>query len=205
MHDKKSFKRELILDTAFELILANGYSNTKIIDIAAKAGIGKGTVYEYFDSKESIVLELVNTRAKNEYMKIFDAVELLPTCREQLTKYLELHIATTAKYSLNVTDFRNEFLRSNSEISMKIIESIHSIIFIHFEFIHNLIKKGISTGELKNLNPSTAALCFLGSLNFYFGMIHACSECPELELFQRNNPFGDENSILDCMFNGFLA
>jgi len=162
-------------------------------------------VYEYFESKEAIILELVNTRAKQDYMKVFDVVEKLPTCKEQLSKYLQMQIETTAKYAVNVTDLRNEFARNESELSMKIIEAIHNIIFIHFEYVHNLIKKGIKTGEFKNLNPFSATLCFMGSINFYLGMLHTFSDYPEFGMFQEEAPVVDQNSLLECMFNGFLA
>ena len=202
---KKEQKRELILDTAFELILEKGYSNTKIIDIAQKAGIGKGTVYEYFESKEALVLELVNTRARQDYMKICDSVDKLPDCRQKLIKYLQLQIETIAKYKSNVTDFRNEFANNNSEISMKIVEAVHSIIFFQLEFVYNIIKKGVGTGEFKNLNPYTATVCFMGSINFYLGMRCYGSELPETEMFQHIGAAESEDSLLDCIFNGMLA
>ena len=203
--DKKERKRELILDTAFALILEKGYSNTKIIDIANKAGIGKGTVYEYFESKEALVLELVNTRARQDYMKSFDAVEELSTYKQKLTKYLQMQIETTAKYKSNVTDFRDAFVNNNSEISIKIVEAVHSIVFLQFEFVYGLIKKGIDAGEFKALNPYMAALCFMGSINFYLGMLHYGSEYPEMERFQHVDSGENENLLLDCIFNGLLA
>ncbi|MCL2436841.1 MAG: TetR/AcrR family transcriptional regulator [Clostridiales bacterium] len=205
MQSKKNLKRELILDTSFDLFLSKGYSNTKVVDIATKAGIGKGTVYEYFESKEAIVLELVNTRAKQDYMKVFDVVEKLPTCKEQLIQYLQMQMETTAKYTLNATDFRNEILRNNSEISTKIIEAIHSIIFLHFEFIYNVIKKGISSGEFKNLSPYMATVCFMGSINFYLGMLHHGEEYPETKMFRQVDSANGEESLLDFIFDGLLA
>lgn len=44
-----------ILNAAFELFANNGYSHTSISSIAGKAGISKGLIYHYFDSKESIL------------------------------------------------------------------------------------------------------------------------------------------------------
>ena len=46
------------LDTALDLFVQKGYLDTKIIDIFNAAGIGKGTVYEYFSSKEELFTEL---------------------------------------------------------------------------------------------------------------------------------------------------
>ena len=47
-------KRQRIVAAAAEVFASKGYNNTKIIEIAETAGIGKGTVYEYFQSKEAL-------------------------------------------------------------------------------------------------------------------------------------------------------
>ena len=50
-----------ILDAAFCLISKNGYESTSISQIAKEAGISKGLVYNYFDSKEDILVSLVES------------------------------------------------------------------------------------------------------------------------------------------------
>ena len=42
------------------LVLNNGIKNITIAQIAKTAGVGKGTVYEYFKNKEDLVFEIVN-------------------------------------------------------------------------------------------------------------------------------------------------
>ena len=51
----KQEKRSQILDAAIRIFAQRGVKNTKIADIAEAAGIGKGTVYEYFQSKDEII------------------------------------------------------------------------------------------------------------------------------------------------------
>ena len=51
---KNKEKRKHIIAAAIEVFAHDGLSNGKIATIAQKAGIGKGTVYEYFNSKEDI-------------------------------------------------------------------------------------------------------------------------------------------------------
>jgi AcrR family transcriptional regulator len=45
-----------ILEAAFETFIANGFEATRLDDVAARAGITKGTIYLYFDSKETLFL-----------------------------------------------------------------------------------------------------------------------------------------------------
>jgi len=44
-----------IVDAAFELFANEGYSKTSIAVVAKNAGISKGLIYHYFDSKEAIL------------------------------------------------------------------------------------------------------------------------------------------------------
>jgi AcrR family transcriptional regulator len=51
-------RRREILDAAARLIVEHGYERTKIDQVAAEAGIAKGTVYLYFPSKQSLLAGL---------------------------------------------------------------------------------------------------------------------------------------------------
>ncbi len=53
--DKAKRKTEIAL-AALDLFAENGLDATSISDVAKHAGIGKGTVYEYFSSKEELIL-----------------------------------------------------------------------------------------------------------------------------------------------------
>ena len=54
-------KRARILDAALELFAHEGYHNASISKIAQKANISKGLIYNYFESKEAIVKEILNS------------------------------------------------------------------------------------------------------------------------------------------------
>lgn len=51
-------RREEILEAALRLFGSKGYGETTVEDIAAAAGVAKGTIYIYFASKEHILLAL---------------------------------------------------------------------------------------------------------------------------------------------------
>ena len=188
MPEKKGGKRDLILDTAFELILSNGFINTKIIDIANTAGIGKGTVYEYFESKEALLLELLNTRVRQDYMNVCGAAEKSASCKQKLAEYFRLEVETTVKYNINVTDF----ISRSTDISKRITEAIQSIMAFQFEYVKNVVAHGIEAGEFRDVDPYTAAACFMGGISFYLHMLHLGLPCTEY-------------SFLDCIYNGLLV
>lgn len=54
-----------ILDAAFEEFIQRGYEATRLEDIAARAGVTKGTIYVYFESKERVFEALVRDLEKS--------------------------------------------------------------------------------------------------------------------------------------------
>lgn len=59
-------KKELILNTALTLFAENGFHQTSMEQIAKKAGISKGLTYNYFESKNAVLDEILR--------KGFDAI-----------------------------------------------------------------------------------------------------------------------------------
>lgn len=52
-------KRRLIAKTAARLFATRPFHKVKLDDVAAEAGVGKGTLYVYFKSKEDLYLSLI--------------------------------------------------------------------------------------------------------------------------------------------------
>ncbi len=60
MTEKKA-KRQLLLDAAAEIFARKGYHATRVSEIAERAGVAKGTVYEYFRTKEELFYALLDS------------------------------------------------------------------------------------------------------------------------------------------------
>ena len=56
---RKEARPEEILAAALESFAARGFAATRIEDVAARAGISKGTLYLYFDGKEELFKAVV--------------------------------------------------------------------------------------------------------------------------------------------------
>jgi AcrR family transcriptional regulator len=54
-HKRGSDKREAIMQAALELFVERGFFGTAVPEIADRAGVGAGTIYRYFESKEALV------------------------------------------------------------------------------------------------------------------------------------------------------
>lgn len=54
-------KKQLIMNTALQLFSEKGYSHTSISDIASRAGISKGLMYNYFSGKNGLLSDILQT------------------------------------------------------------------------------------------------------------------------------------------------
>jgi len=57
--DKVQKKKDIALSCK-ELFVENSINNLTISQVASTAGVGKGTIYEYFKNKEDIVFKIIN-------------------------------------------------------------------------------------------------------------------------------------------------
>ncbi|HRX42451.1 MAG TPA: TetR/AcrR family transcriptional regulator [Clostridia bacterium] len=77
-----SDKREKILSAVLELFLESGADSLKVSAIASRADVGKGTVYEYFNSKEDMFIGAVEYGLSLMEEMIREKVTVTSTFRE---------------------------------------------------------------------------------------------------------------------------
>ncbi|MCH8013041.1 MAG: TetR/AcrR family transcriptional regulator [Candidatus Marinimicrobia bacterium] len=88
-HLDKMDKRTQIIEAAIMVFAQKGLERGKIADIAKEAGIGKGTVYEYFRSKEEI-FSAIEQAVMGEMSTVFEELfvsDISPT--EKLVAVME--------------------------------------------------------------------------------------------------------------------
>ncbi len=56
--------REAILDAAEEELAASGFHATRVQDVAKRAGVAVGTFYNYFETKEDVLVALLDLRMR---------------------------------------------------------------------------------------------------------------------------------------------
>jgi AcrR family transcriptional regulator len=61
---RSSLKKRQILDGARQVFLLNGYAGASMDEIAAQAGVSKGTLYNHFDSKDDLFRSLIHAEAE---------------------------------------------------------------------------------------------------------------------------------------------
>ena len=202
--EKKEEKRDKILKAASELLIQNGYANTRIIDIAKAADVAKGTVYEYFSSKDELVIEWVKQISTEINVRTVEALKGDDTAEEKLRKYFRVKQETFTlmkpllKFAVEKGhEVGNEEKAGFMTVLMMLVNSER-------EILHSILSEGISDSGLRSdLDIKSAAALILSSVTM-FTLLSDRSEA-FTQYIENVLPGLDEiraDSVLNLIFNG---
>lgn len=190
----KEEKQNIIMKAAKELFQKFGLHKTTVDEIAEKAGVGKGTIYNYYDSKEKIfedVLEDEVNELKNE-----TSIELQKEQRpdEKLRRYFLLRMTLACKLAQKYTTFKDEYLEYYGFIE-RIRKKYNEY---EFQVIKNILQEGVDKNifNIKDieLTASTFVMAMKG-LEYYWAILTS----DNIELLTQK-----VNTMIDLIFNGML-
>jgi len=144
----KEKKRTDIACSCKELILEYGIKNLTISQIAKTAGVGKGTVYEYFENKEDIVFEIITSFIAEHETKLHEIINLDMSTKDKIFHFFYLlHEHEDSNKQLNIY---REFLAISMTNGTKEMIDFNIVCREKFTSILNqIIKDGIDKNELR--------------------------------------------------------
>ncbi len=86
--EMKQEKLEAILGAAKKMFARYGLRKTSLDDLARMARVAKGTIYNYFGSKDRVYLEVLAREADETLDKIFSAVARQPSPERKLAAFV---------------------------------------------------------------------------------------------------------------------
>ena len=130
-----------ILDAVFELLAEEGFGRLSIEGVAARAGVGKATVYRRWSSKVALVIEALDTRA-SERLSVPDT----GTARGDLIEFLAQLVRIMAGPEGRVVAPLLEGMSRSPELA----EAFRRDLISPWRQITNeIIRRGIARGELR--------------------------------------------------------
>ena len=91
---KTGDKKQAILAAAYEVFDARGYAAATVDQIAAKAGVAKGSVYNYFQSKQDVFWEVFAAQLASDEAEVDRIVAAPIAAVAKIEKYMEMWFAT---------------------------------------------------------------------------------------------------------------
>lgn len=143
--DKVQKRRDIALSCK-DLFIQKGLKDLTISEVAKTAGIGKGTVYEYFENKEDIIFEIANLLMTEHRIHKEQLLLSLDTTREKVKAYLNFY------YNPADVELRNiykEFIAASIiSPSAKMIKFQTELCSFYAKWLGHIIQEGIDKGEL---------------------------------------------------------
>ena len=145
---EKENKKNTILRAARKLFFDRGFKFVTVDNIAAKAGVSKGSIYLYFDSKEEIYAQVLITDniELNKNIKIFSTKEASAT--ELLLEFSQIYINYFLDHNelfriLMTFMLQTEQMNLTQEQNTELIRTTND----NIKVISTIIQKGIDSGE----------------------------------------------------------
>lgn len=152
-----------IIRAASRVFYLQGFEGTKMEDVAKEAGIGKGTIYEYFQSKRELFDEAVSYNREQYIEQIVSTLATGTTFRDKFIA-LAKHQTELVKKHCNIFEMMSTSKIMAREMGALMLEQNIKISGI----LGGLIEKAVAQGELRaDINQEIAAAVMIGTINQY--------------------------------------
>lgn len=153
----KEEKRRTIALSSKELLLEHGIKNITISKIAECAGVGKGTIYEYFSNKEDIVFEIISVFIAEHEKELYALIDEDISTKEKIKRSLYM-LYSTAEYEKQLLIYR-EFLAISltSHVEEMIIFS-RACRVRFMTVIERIMDEAVTKGEIKTVGKAMGSM-----------------------------------------------
>ncbi|MBM7555281.1 TetR/AcrR family transcriptional regulator [Halanaerobacter jeridensis] len=154
-------KREKIFNAAVKKFSEKGTTGTTMKEISQEAGVGKGTLYRYFEDKEDLVSSLMSYGFERLTEVIKREIEGIESATDKIKKVVEVQLEFYKKHCDFCRFLTREFwgYKNKFEENIKEIRSDYTVV------IEGIIEEGIEENEFKAKDPEVAAVSLIGMVN----------------------------------------
>ncbi len=188
---------EEILQAARELFARKGYYNTTLEEIAHHAQFGKGTIYNYFSSKEDLFFGILNGLFDTNVQLAESSMASPGTLRDKLTAYAKAILSYSEKNAELFHMVEREIAQWNlfeqSQRMLNIRSRLHKV----WETLSFPLDQEMKAGQLRQLDAIHLAAVFDSLLR-----VHAMHPFRELFWSGSMDTEAMAQFIVDFFFEG---
>lgn len=155
-------KYQRILAAAVEVIAENGFANSRVAEIAARAGVADGTIYLYFKNKDQILMAALDDAFVSFLAAARERLQHLEGADEQLKAIIHLHLEALAANRPLAVVLQTELRQSAkflAEFSQRQLRS-------YLELIRDVVREGQSRGTFrKSFSEGLAVSVLFGAMD----------------------------------------
>jgi len=103
--DKEKKRRDIALSCT-GLLLDKGFKNLRISEIATTAGVGKGTIYDYYNNKEEIVFEIIRNLIEEHQRDLSVRFRDKMSCKEKVFQLFDFYLCEYKEYDKHLIVYK---------------------------------------------------------------------------------------------------
>jgi AcrR family transcriptional regulator len=161
---EQSMRRELIINAARQLFAEKGVDLTTVEEIAARAELGKGTIYSYFQSKEQIYIAILEGGLDVLKERMDRAMENPASAVEALYKMYDVFIRFNQEKKGFVESL---FIQADQQYFYRlsgVVGGLKNRASVWIELVAKVLQWGIDRGEFKALDVTKLAQVIVGMI-----------------------------------------
>jgi TetR/AcrR family transcriptional regulator len=189
-----------LLDAALDLFVAKGFAATRAEEVAAKAGVSKGTLFLYFKSKEELFEAVVRENISNQISKGMAQIDSFPGTTTDMLRFAMFEwwnrVGNTKASGIS------KLVMSEASNFPALASFYHqTVVKPGRQLIRTILQRGVDRGEFRTLNMDYAVYSVVAPLMFLTMWKHSLgASSVEAPL----NPEDYINSQADIIVNGIL-
>jgi len=164
-------KKDQIIEAAAQVFAQKGYAGAVVADIAIQANIGKGTVYEYFNSKEDLFFAVFEWFQKKTEKAATVGISSLGGGAADRLRVLNDSLMGLWDEIKDAFVLVMEFWAASSSTQMRrrFKGAFKQIYDDYRGIVSALIQDGINSGEFRSdVNPKSVAAALVGTWDALF-------------------------------------
>jgi len=191
-----------LLDAALDLFVEKGFAATRAEEVAARAGVSKGTLFLYFPSKEELLKAVVRENISGRFQEWNDEFEKFEGNTPDMLRYCmkvwwERIGASRASgiTKLIISEARN-FPEIAAFYQQEVIEPGQKL-------IRRILQRGVDRGEFHVVDMEYATFSISAPMVFLIMMKHSMGACVPKDFLV--DPVRYITSQAETLLNGFLV
>jgi AcrR family transcriptional regulator len=145
-------RRREIFDATVDLFLEKGFYETSMREVAEAAGIGKSTLYDYFPSKDDIIVYAIENSLLEITQRAQTILDQDADASTRLRRLMHMHLDHLLQNKAFFLRLTVEAGRLNRESQDRIQVRRHA----YQDMLQTLIEEGIAAGSFRPVNAAVA-------------------------------------------------
>ncbi|RJG05135.1 TetR/AcrR family transcriptional regulator [Noviherbaspirillum cavernae] len=197
---RKDARPQELLAAALDLFVERGFAATRLDDVAARAGVSKGTLYLYFTNKEELFKAVIRDNVipiLGEAEEIIDAYE-----GSSAELFREIMLGWWERIGNTPLSGITKLIMAEAGNFPEVTQFYHDEVILRGNaMIVRMLERGIQRGEFRQIDVSEAMNVVVAPILMLMAWKHSFSQCCVKPI----SPQKYLDTFIDLFLNGLLT